>query len=92
MAVKASSYKLNIRCKNHPNYRGIRKSKNCDSCALLFVLLHQYGESPDHYLGSLNPYYYFLSDVELDQSCEGLVVETELSPSWLEFTRKPKAA
>ncbi len=92
MVVKASSYKLNIHCKRHPNYRGTSKPKNCDSCALLFVLLHQYGENPDHYLGSLNPYNYFLADVKLDQACEGLIVETELSPSKLEFTRKPKAA
>ena len=87
MAVKASSYQLNICCKKHPNCRGIRKPKNCDSCALLYVLLHQHAKDGPDKLGNLNPYAYFLN-VDLQQACEGLLVKPELAPSKLEFTNK----
>ena len=40
MAVKASSYKLNIWCKKHPEYRGIRMSKRCGGCRLIWIFLH----------------------------------------------------
>ena len=88
MGVKASSYKLNIFCKKHPNYRGIRIPKKCDSCALLYVLLHQHTEAGPDKLGNLNPYVYFLN-VDLQQACQGLLVKPELAPSRLEFTKKP---
>lgn len=88
MAVRASSYMLNICCKKHPNYRGIKKTKNCDSCALLYVLIHQHAKNGPDKLGSLNPYVYFL-DIRLQNGCEGLLVKSELAPSRLQFTKKP---
>jgi len=87
MSVKASSYALNVCCKKHPDYRGTRKPKNCDSCALLYVLLHQHAKDGSDKLGNLNPYAYFLN-VDLQQACEGLLVKPELVPSKLEFTKK----
>lgn len=84
MAVKARSYKLNIFCKKHPNYRGLRRSK-CQSCQLIRILRWQHTRVAGDHLGGLNPYQFLNDPVE---ACEEIVVEPELVPSALEFTRK----
>lgn len=83
MAVTARSYKLNVFCKKHPDYRARRKS-GCPSCALIFILRHQHTETAGDYLGGLNPYQ-FIGDLE--RACEDIEVREENSPSALEFTR-----
>ena len=90
MPVKASSYQLNICCKKHPEYRGIRKS-SCSSCLVIFVLLHQNDDTPEESLGGLNPYAYLLGEVNLETALEGIVVKSELSPSRLLLTKKNQA-
>jgi len=61
MGVAASSYRLIIYCKKHPDYRGIRDSK-CPTCSFIYHAKHGSGVND-------------------------LVIETELAPSQLRFTR-----
>ncbi len=89
MSVKASSYRLNICCIEHPNYRGKVLSKTCDTCKLLHVLIHQNDKVPEEKLGGNNPYAYILSGVNLEEACAGLLVKTELVASRLQFNPRP---
>jgi len=85
MGVKASSYKLNIFCKKHSNYRGKRKSK-CPSCLLVFIGRWQHDKNAEDRFGGFDPYVY--SGLNFEEAFRGIVVREELAPSSLRFTKK----
>lgn len=69
MANKA----LMIRCHKHPNYLADERPQLfCQGCLLLYVLRHQHARNGPELLGSLNPYAYFLSGVNLEEACTEL--------------------
>jgi len=62
---------LVIFCKDHPRYQAIRKPRVCESCALLYILRHQWEQDAEEKLGGLNPYQF----INTDEGAEGLRVK-----------------
>ena len=91
MGVKASSYKLNIFCKKHPNYRANRASK-CPSCLLIFIAKWQHDKTAEDRFKGFDPYLYGGAYVGLnfENAFRGIMVQEELAPSNLQFTKKPE--
>lgn len=57
-------YLLELRCKTHPRYRGTKDhARLCDSCMLIFFLVHQNGPLPEDYRNGPIPYH-FIGDLE----------------------------
>ena len=68
MARKSAPY-LKVHCHKHPKYLGDQRPKLfCQGCLLLYVLRHQHSQNGPELLGSLNPYSYFLSGVNLEEA------------------------
>lgn len=69
--VKINSKKsLVAKCKKHPRYAAERWSKTkCTTCLLLYVLRWQHDKKAERMLGSLNPYAYLLSGVDMEYAC-----------------------
>lgn len=66
---------LKIRCHSHPKYNAANKplrSDMCTSCLLLYVLRWQFDKEADKHLGSLDPYVYMLSGVDMVKANAGL--------------------
>jgi hypothetical protein len=55
---------LTIFCKDHPNYLAIRRKphEDCEACALLYILRHQWERDAEKKLGGLNPYQFINAD------------------------------
>jgi len=87
VGVKASSYKLNIFCKKHPNYRGQRKSK-CPSCLLIFIGRWQHDKNAEDRFNGFDPYVY--SGLNFEEAFKRIMVQEELAPSNLQSTKKPE--
>lgn len=71
---------LIAKCHLHPWYRAEYKPKTkCSSCWLLYVMRWQYDAKGEGKIGSLNPYAFFLGEVDLEEACSGIEVESILS-------------